>query len=47
MIAQIFVPIAELVTTTGIQTNEVNTEIETQPIIVKARISKWQVFNII
>ena len=40
MIAQSFIPIAELVTPTRTHTNEVNAEIETQPAIAEARISK-------
>ena len=38
MIAQMFIPTAELVIAT--QTNEANAEIEMQPVIVEARISK-------
>ena len=43
--AQIFIPTAELVMPTGIQTNEANAEIETQPVTVKTKTSKC--FNII
>ena len=39
-IAQIFVPIAELVIPTGTQTNEANVEIETQPLIVEDQTNK-------
>ena len=37
----IFVPTAELVITTVTQTNEANAEIETQPVIIEDRISKF------
>ena len=40
MIAQIFIPAAELVIPTGTQTNEVNAEIETKPVTVEIKISK-------
>ena len=40
MVAQIFIPTAELVIPTGTQTNEVSAEIETQPVIVETKISK-------
>ena len=40
IIAQIFIPIAELVVPTGTQANEGNVEIETQPVIVETKISK-------
>ena len=40
VIAQIFNPTVELVKPTGTQTNEANKEIETQPVIAEARISK-------
>ena len=40
VIAQIFNPTAELVITTGIATNKVNAETETQPVLVEAKISK-------
>ena len=39
MNVQVFYPAAELLMLTGITTNEVNTEIETQPVIAKAKIS--------
>ena len=35
-----FIPTAELVISTEIATNEANDEIEVQPVIVEARISK-------
>ena len=41
MTAQIYIPIAELVIPTGIQTNEANAEVETQPVIAEDRISKF------
>ena len=37
MIAQIFIPTAELVIPTGIATNEANEEIETQPVIFETK----------
>ena len=40
MIEQIFTPTAELVITTGTQTNEANAEIEMQPVIIETKISK-------
>ena len=40
VIAQSFIPIAELVLPTGIHTNEANAEIETQPVFVEDRINK-------
>ena len=40
VIAQIFNPIAELVIPREIETNEVNAEIETKPVIFEAIISK-------
>ena len=40
MIAQIFIPTAELIKPTGTATNEVNGKIETQSVIVQAKISK-------
>ena len=40
MIAKICNPNAELVIPTGTQTNEINTEIKTQPRNVKAKTSK-------
>ena len=39
-IAQIFIPTADLVVPTGTQTNDVNTEIEIQPVTVEAKITK-------
>ena len=41
MIAQMFVPTAEVVIPTGTQSNEANAEIETQPATVEHRISKF------
>ena len=41
MIAQMFNPTAKLVITTGTQTNEINAEIETLPVIVEAKLSKF------
>ena len=43
MIAQIFIPTAELAIPTGIPTNEANAETETQPVTVEAKISKCSV----
>ena len=40
VIAQIFIPIAELAMPAGTQTNEGNAEIETQPVTVQDKISK-------
>ena len=40
-IAQMFMPTAELVMPTGISTNKVNAEIETQPVTVETRIRKF------
>ena len=40
VIAQIFIPTVELVIPTGAQTNEVNAEIEPQPVTVETKISK-------
>ena len=40
VIAQSFIPTAELVIPTGTQTNEANAEIETQPVTVETKISK-------
>ena len=40
MIAQIFIPTAELVIQTGTQTNEANAQIETETVTVKTKISK-------
>ena len=39
VIPQIFIPIAELLIPTGTRANEANAEIETQPVIIEARIS--------
>ena len=47
IIAQIFIPTAELVTPTGIATNEANAEIETQPVIVETKTSKCYYFAIL
>ena len=44
MIAQIFIPIAELVIPTGKQTNEANAEIETQPVTVVTKIGKFSTY---
>ena len=41
MIAQMFNPTAELVIPTKIVTNEANAEIETQPVTVETKISKF------
>ena len=41
VIAQIFIPTADLEITTVTQANEVNAEIETQPVTFEARISKF------
>ena len=35
-----FIPTAELVLSTGTQTNEANAEIQTQPVTVETKISK-------
>ena len=43
VIAQIFTSTAELVIPTGTQTNEVNAEIETEPAIFEAKISKCSI----
>ena len=40
VISKIFIPTAELVIPTGTETNEANSEIETQSVIVQAKISK-------
>ena len=40
MIAQIFIPAAELAIPTGTQTNEANAETETQPATVEDKTSK-------
>ena len=41
VIAQIFISTAEHVISVGIATNDANAEIETQAVIVEARISKF------
>ena len=41
VIAQIFIPTADLEITTVTQANEVNAEIEIQPVTFEARISKF------
>ena len=41
MTAQIFVPTVELETPKRTQSNEGNTEIETQPVTLEAKISKF------
>ena len=41
IIAQIFIPITEIVIPTGISTNEANAEIETQPVTVEAKINEF------
>ena len=40
VIAQIFIPIAELVTPIAIQTKEGKAEMQTRPVIVEIKISK-------
>ena len=40
MLAQIYIPTAELSISTGIATNEANTEIEAQPVTAETKISK-------
>ena len=45
MIAQIFIPTAELIIPTGIATYEANAEIEPQQVTVKAKISKCSILN--
>ena len=40
MIAQIFIPAAEPVMSTGTQTNEESAEIQTQPVTVETKIRK-------
>ena len=40
VIAQIFISTEELIITKGIATNEVNAEIEKQPVTAEAKISK-------
>ena len=46
MIAQGFNSTAELAVSTVSQTNKANTEIETQPVTVEAKISKCSTLNI-
>ena len=41
VIAQVFIPTAELVIPTGTQTNEANVEIETQLVTAETKISKF------
>ena len=41
MIAHIFIPIAELVISSGTQTNDVNAQFAIQPAIAENRISKF------
>ena len=43
VIAQIFNPIAELVTPIGITTKEAKTEIETHQVFVEITINKWPI----
>ena len=43
MIAQTFIPTAELVIPTGIATNEANAEIETPPVAVEGKIGKCSI----
>ena len=45
VIAQIFIPTAELVTSTGTQNNDANGEIEIQLVFVEAKISKCSSFH--
>ena len=42
VVAQIFIPTAELVISTGTQTNEANAEIEAQPVTVETKIPTVQ-----
>ena len=44
MTAQIFIPTAEFVIPTGTQTNEVNTEINTQPVTAESKINKFSIY---
>ena len=44
MIARTFIPTFELVIPTGTQTNETNSEMETQPVIVETKISKCSTY---
>ena len=41
IIAQIFIPITEIVIPAGISTNEANAEIETQPVTVEVKINEF------
>ena len=41
MIAQIFNPTVEFVIPTVTETNEANEEVETEPVIIEAKLSKW------
>ena len=41
IIERMFIPTGELVTPTGVSANEPNAEIETQPVIVEIKISKY------
>ena len=41
VITQIFSPTAEFTKPTGMQTNVASAEIETQPVIVEAKINAW------
>ena len=43
VIAQMFIPTAEVIMLIGTQTDEANAEIETQPVFVEARISKCSI----
>ena len=47
VIAQFFIPMAELVIPTGTQTKEADAEIETQPEIVDSKISSVQLIWIL
>ena len=46
MIAQVFVPTAEFIIPTGTQTNQANAEIETQPVFVEVKISKYSTYDL-
>ena len=41
VITQIFVPTAELAIPSGTPTNEANSDIETQPMIIEIKITKY------
>ena len=43
VIAQIFNPVAELVTPIGISIKKAKAEMETHPVIVEITISKWSI----